>query len=756
MASRLPRAAPQRRAARLCLWLALPALVAGCREDAPSPRRPLVLVGVDAADWRVLDPLIEAGRLPSFARLRRAGRTGLLVADAPLLSPILWTTIATGRQPEDHGVLDFMVDTPDGGQAPVGSSSRRVPALWNLLSDAGRVVAVVGWWATWPAETVRGIVVSDRVAPQLLRVQPIGVDSHAICPPAARARLLPFLLRPDAVSDAELRERLPVDEPELRAARASFANPGRFYAQPVAHLAAIVAGTRSHAAIAEDVLRRDAPSLLAVYFEAIDAVSHRFVLDPRGPAAIAAACADVDAALGRLARAAPPEAWFIVVSDHGFYSASAGIAEDPADLTGPAAAWHRPYGIVAAIEARALADPGAQAVGSRVPEITPLDVAPTVLHAAGLAVGDRMPGRVVPQLLPPEAVTHPVARARLPERLPTIPALSPSSDADTLARLRALGYVGGSSSSLARQNLGEILYRRGRLEAAERELRAVTEAQPGNLAAWLWLARATADQGKAAEALRAYETALRLPGALRDAIVPAVEMALTTGGAPESLLDNVPAAERSIAPVLVARSLVARRRGQAAEAERLLRLAATTDPMNLDALERLLDTSPARHLDVFQRAAAAAPDSPRHAALHGAALLAAGQAAQARPALGRALELAPGSDSVRLHLARAQIRHGDPDAALVTLEATRPSAEGSTLRGAALSLQKRWPAAAQAYGEALKLASAETPELLNGLAWAQLQQGRRDEARALLDRSLALRSAQPRIRSLRRSLEAGS
>src|SRR5512133_96303 len=117
-------------------WLAVagagPARVAASSADAPPHGRRVLLVGLDGADWQAIDPLVEAGRLPAFARLRSGGRTGTLLATPPLVSPILWTTIATGRRPEDHRVLDFMVDVPGGGQAPVPSTERRVSALWNL------------------------------------------------------------------------------------------------------------------------------------------------------------------------------------------------------------------------------------------------------------------------------------------------------------------------------------------------------------------------------------------------------------------------------------------------------------------------------------------------------------------------------------------------------------------------------------------------------------------------------------------------
>src|SRR5512145_1530095 len=144
---------------------ALAATVSG--RGGAQPARPpaferIAVIGIDAADWRHIDPLIEAGRLPTFKRLRQVASCGELRAVPPLLSPIIWTTIATGRQPEDHGVLDFMMDLPGGGQAPINGLARCAKALWEIWSGAGRTVLVTGWWATWPADRVRGLIVSDR------------------------------------------------------------------------------------------------------------------------------------------------------------------------------------------------------------------------------------------------------------------------------------------------------------------------------------------------------------------------------------------------------------------------------------------------------------------------------------------------------------------------------------------------------------------------------------------------------------------
>ena len=208
--------------------------------DSAPPARPLVLVGLDAADWLAIDPLVDSGRLPAFSRLRAQGRTGVMVATPPLISPMVWTTIATGVDPENHGILDFMQDLPDGRQVPVGSSQRLAPALWNLFSDGGRRVAVVGWWATWPAEAVRGTIVSDALAPQLTRDTRL-VDTGLVSPASATARVAAAAVKASSLTLADLGRYVPITRAEFDAASRVAAEPGgRFYRNPLAHLAAVV------------------------------------------------------------------------------------------------------------------------------------------------------------------------------------------------------------------------------------------------------------------------------------------------------------------------------------------------------------------------------------------------------------------------------------------------------------------------------------------------------------------------------------
>ena len=170
-------------------WLALAVLVAsvsaiagalwvwwsGHREPAT---RPLVLIGIDGGEWQVVRRLWQEGKLPNLRRVADTGTSGRLnTAYGP--SPVIWTTVVTGLKPTEHGITDFVISTPRG-DLPVSSTIRKAPALWNMLSQVGRRVVALGFWGSWPAEVVQGVVVSDRVSLDL---------PQTVYPPEFKARL---------------------------------------------------------------------------------------------------------------------------------------------------------------------------------------------------------------------------------------------------------------------------------------------------------------------------------------------------------------------------------------------------------------------------------------------------------------------------------------------------------------------------------------------------------------------------------------
>ncbi len=86
----------------------------------------VLLIGWDAADWKVIRPLMDAGKMPNVQRLVAAGASGQIATLHPPLSPMLWTSIATGKRPFKHGIHGFSEPTPDGrGVQPVTNLSRK-------------------------------------------------------------------------------------------------------------------------------------------------------------------------------------------------------------------------------------------------------------------------------------------------------------------------------------------------------------------------------------------------------------------------------------------------------------------------------------------------------------------------------------------------------------------------------------------------------------------------------------------------------
>ena len=114
-----------------------------------EPPRKIVCIGVDGGDWQIIHPMIGEGLLPNFARFVEQGATGPLLSMEPMLSPLLWTTMATGKLPEEHGILNFTAIDPETGEKiPITRMYRKVDAFWNMMSDYGRTVDIVGWLVT--------------------------------------------------------------------------------------------------------------------------------------------------------------------------------------------------------------------------------------------------------------------------------------------------------------------------------------------------------------------------------------------------------------------------------------------------------------------------------------------------------------------------------------------------------------------------------------------------------------------------------
>jgi predicted AlkP superfamily phosphohydrolase/phosphomutase/tetratricopeptide (TPR) repeat protein len=401
----------------------------------------VLLIGWDAADWKIINPLLDQGLMPTLEEMVNHGVIGNLATLHPVLSPMLWNSIATGVRPEKHGILGFMEPDPQtGGVRPVTSTSRKVKAIWNILTQRGYKTHVVGWFAGHPAEPINGISVSDlypyAVAP-LEEEWPL--PPGACHPENLRETFARLRMHPEEVTAAAILPMIP------RAAEIDQEKDQRLesYAKVLSENCSI------HNA-ATWILQNQPWDFMAVYYNAIDHFCHGFMHfhPPRMegiPEDQFAIYKDVvngaycfhDMMIQTLVELAGPETTVILVSDHGFHSdhlRPRGIPIEPAG----AAVQHRNFGIVAMKGPHIKQD-------ERIYGATLLDVTPTILTLFGLPVGADMDGRVLVQSFekPPEVHRIPSWEQEAGDcgMHPADLRMDPVAAQAVLQRFVALGYL---------------------------------------------------------------------------------------------------------------------------------------------------------------------------------------------------------------------------------------------------------------------------------------------------------------------------
>lgn len=637
----------RRRLASALLAAALAA--AGCGGEVVAPGRSagkrVLFVGLDAADWQILDDYMASGAMPNLAALVREGRSGVLETIEPPLSPLVWTSMMTGVGPLEHGILDFTRFHPGtSAKEPITSDERRVPAIWEIASAAGKTVGVFGMWATYPAEAVRGTVVSDR----LFSFQnPEHSSSPGVVSPTERAGWAAERLRKveSETGYATLREYLPwLDEEAYRRALQG----AEAYGNPTASLRRILIETRTYHGLATDWIAEAHPDLSIVYHQGTDTIGHVFApfAPPRAPSVseddfrryggvAERYFREIDRMLGEYRDLARREgAALVIASDHGFYWKEGRPTRLASAAAATAGKWHRKEGIYL-LWGAGIAPSAAMSATGGAPQ-----VCATLLELLGLPPGREL---AVPSLtgVPPAAGEPADYRARIPRPSPGIDAgREPAPDAEeAIAQLRALGYIGATEPATATggppastrtagpfNNEGLLLRGQGRVPEARAAFERALTVDPG-LAAAQWnlsdlLFREGSDRDRS------------------DALLL------------EAVVGGVPDGPRFAA----ARAEAYERAGDLARRQRLLdgavAAAPTSAPLRLLRGKALLDAERCREsLDEFRRAAALDAGDPLAPASEGLALLCLGDRPGAGRAIRRSLEIDPGQPRLRGFLA---------------------------------------------------------------------------------------------------------
>jgi hypothetical protein len=443
----------------------------------------VLVIGLDAADWKIMSPLLREEKLPNLYSLIRRGCWGKLKTLIPAQSPRLWNSIASGKRPQKHGILGFVVRHPETGKRmPYTSNMRKCKAIWDILSDQGKRVGVVGWWNTWPATPVNGAMVCGVTRYKLKDFDGLrhADDEPDLSGPSAsrgwvqtvtddgqQVTMLEYPQKSTLQLEASNRQTYPeelfedirplvrphnqIDDAPKFIRRAWITTGPLSEAEKVslALLVQIHNDDRTYATIGKFLWNKLQPDFLTVYVAGIDVVGHRFWLymEPEKfdvtvePGKIEQ-YKDVlrnyyilvDELIGEYLRLVDQDTCVVVVSDHGMSASQRAF-----DFSGGVgSAGHTDEdGII--IMAGKYIQPRAY-LGS--PSV--LDVTPTLLALMGLPVGADMDGRVIKKAFRKGFLDqHPIryiSTYDINVQADDVPIESPMDD-QMMERLRALGYI---------------------------------------------------------------------------------------------------------------------------------------------------------------------------------------------------------------------------------------------------------------------------------------------------------------------------
>ncbi|MDT0559040.1 alkaline phosphatase family protein [Ichthyenterobacterium sp. W332] len=401
----------------------------------------LLVIGWDAADWKIIWPLIANGQMPTLKKMIQNGVHGNMSTMNPPYSPMLWSSVVTGKTPDKHGVLGFIEVMEDNkGVRPVTTNSRKARTVWNILHHKGFKSNLVGWWPSFPAEPINGVVITDKF--QKVSIDPKKrkpLEKGTIHPESLVTDFKDLIMFPQEVTSEHILPFIP-----LAAKIDQEKNNGLFPAGKV-----LAENVSIHNA-ATRLLRTTNWDFMAIYYDLIDHFCHSYMKfhPPKLKGvnqdqyeifkdAVAGAYRFQDMMLERTLELVDDDTTVIIMSDHGFESGNKRLINMP-KVQAAAAMDHRQFGMFVATGPNIKKNQKVYGLGL-------IDIAPTILNHFNLPVGRDMDGKVALEIFKnPNKIEYVDSWENIKGdfgELKDKESLDVFSDEETMQQLIELGYI---------------------------------------------------------------------------------------------------------------------------------------------------------------------------------------------------------------------------------------------------------------------------------------------------------------------------
>lgn len=156
----------------------------------------VLVIGFDGATFDIIEPMVKAGKLPTFARLMKEGAWGNMRSTILPVTPPAWASFMTGKNPGKHGAFGFY-STREGSYYTELATGRSVKAkkIWDWF-DSSKKVGLIDIPMTFPPQKVNGYMISGMPVP--------SEESNFTYPPDLHTELIREL--GDYMIDRELME----------------------------------------------------------------------------------------------------------------------------------------------------------------------------------------------------------------------------------------------------------------------------------------------------------------------------------------------------------------------------------------------------------------------------------------------------------------------------------------------------------------------------------------------------------------------